>query len=216
VWPVNEPSDETSNSRTWATVYSGFIEASNASGDGAEFRFHTMPYTQDGRIRWYVVNGPIPYGSDLPQLSAAIDDGDDEIVLQSQPRIGIAGWVNIGAEILSYADYTYETDGTTTLMNCERGVNGTVASSHSADDDVQWCVAADSELLWEQLFNQSYANLHSFYLHGAGINDRQSHQQNVNYFQQQADTFWRVYGYVPDRDISTGLDQTALGNMPWS
>lgn len=212
-WNQNAESDTTG---TWTTVFAGTIEPSDENGETAVFRFHTAPYTQSGRIKWWVENGPIPTNStDLPLLSSGITDSDVTLVIDQTPTIGDNGWVKVDGEYISYAGVTR---GATTisLLNCERGLWGSTAAAHDAADTVYWCVAADDERLWEQLTHQTLANLHESKLHRGTVQDRRAHQEMVNYEQERADRFWTMNGYVTQRRPRMELSQQALGALPWS
>lgn len=202
---------EEDDGTTWASIPAGFLEPSG-TGDGAVFRWHSLPYAAAGRVRWWADNGPVPVT--VPGLSAGITSADTTIVVDAAVRCGDAGWVCIDGEYISYAGVTRGAS-TTTLNNCERGLYSSAAASHLAAADVEWAVAVDDERLWEQLIYQTISNLHSQKLHRGTEQDRQQHQEMVNWGQTMADRFWAVNGYVPQRQPRAVLSQIALGRTPW-
>ena len=207
--------DDDSNT-TWISVPAGFLEPTGTK-ENAYFRFHTYPYAQDGQIRWWAENGPVPAveaSSSLPNLTGTIDNDDTSLTLNAAVRVGDAGWVYIEGEYLSYEGVT-RGSSTTVLSNLQRGLFSSTAASHTTTPDVEFVVAVDDERLWNQLLYQTVANLHSMKVHRSTLEDRANHQQNVNYYQGMADRFWVTSGYTPQRKPRFVLDQTALGRMPW-
>lgn len=208
---VVQEDDET---LTWTTVFSGFLEPDSASGESAVFRFHTLPYTQDGRIKWWAANGSIPTPATLPKTSGALTSSDTSVTITTTSFVSDVGWIKINAEYMSYAGIS-RTATTVTLSNVQRGLFGSTAASHLTAQDVDWCVGADDPALWEHLLRQSIAFLHESRLHRGAVQDRANHEKMVNHMMAQADSLWRTSGYVTQKNPRLMLDQTALGRMSW-
>lgn len=209
-------SDGGSDVMTWTTVFAGRLEPEDAGGENAVFAFHTMPYAQDGRILWWVENGPIPTtATDLPALSGGITSTATTLTVDQAITIADNGWVKVDGEYIGYAGVTRGVS-TTTLNNLERGLFQSTAVVHDAADIVYWCIGVDDNKLWNQLTAQALCYLHEMRLHRGGMQDRRQHQEMVNYLQERANRFWTIDGYVTQRKPRLEMSQQALGRLPWT
>jgi hypothetical protein len=201
---------------TWIDIPHGSMDPTNTTGD-SEFRFHSYPYSEDGQILWWMENGPVPVTTALPTLDDDIDSDDTSLGYNTpNPSYPIPenGWVKVGEEFIAYSGVT-RTDTLISLLNLGRGVLATSATTHTGGDDIEWCIAADSERLWEQLIMNTIAILHMSPLHRGTAEDRANHEKMTNYAKGIADGFWRMSGYVPARGPKVVLDQRAMGSRPW-
>jgi hypothetical protein len=201
---------------TWIDLPHGSMDPTNATGD-SEFRFHSYPYSEDGQILWWMENGPVPVTTTLPTLDDAITPTSTELSYGApSPSYPIpqSGWVKIGSEIIPYSGIALS-DTLITLQNLGRGAADTESDSHEAGDSIEWCIAADSERLWEQLIFNTIAILHMSPLHRGTAEDRANHEKMTNYAKGIADGFWRMSGYTPARGPKVVLDQRAMGSRPW-
>ena len=78
---------------------------------------------------------------------------------------------------------------TTTLTNLVRGINETVAASHTSTTNIYFGIAAHRQDLYDQLINQVTAKLHALFLTNASPQETEHHVFQVRYYQQLADEF---------------------------
>lgn len=77
------------------------------------------------------------------------------------------------------------------LSGLERGVNESIAWSHNDLDPIEWCVAVPDGSLWQQLLYQAQSYAHALLLSGAPARETEHHQYQMQWYQQQADEFWK-------------------------
>lgn len=191
---------------TWVDIPAWNLEP-DGSGNQV-LRLARSPYTADGRIIWWGVNGPLPTSSQT--LNAGITATSSSLVVAGTPHIGNSGYVKIDAEWIGYAGVTPGAS-TTTLSNLVRGVNDTTAATHNSATSVLWGVAAHRQDLFVQLQDQITALLHSLYLNNAAPQEIEHHTFQMRYYQQLADEFWRRY--TPARAPKLVLSRHALGEL---
>lgn len=192
---------------TWVDIPAWTLEPDGLGGQS--IRIDINPLSLDGRIMWYGQNGLVP--TTLPVLSAPIGAADTSLTVAAIPQIGPAGYVKIDAEWMAYSGTTV-TATTTTLLNLIRGLNGTTATIHIIASPVAWGIAVLRDELYQQLFNQVYANLHNLYLTNAAPAETQNHIFQVRWYQQLADEFWK--SYVSPINTQMVLGRRAIGALP--
>jgi hypothetical protein len=186
------------NANTW-NDFSAHIEP-DSTGFGQVLRVDSVPRSLDGRIGWMAPNSSIPYASPLPVLQTnPLSSSATALTLTSAPPVASAGIVAIDGELIAYTGLSL-TQTTATLSNLVRGIGGTTAASHSAGATVEWCIAADDQSLYTNLYNYTMHALHRLKLADAGTHEREGHQQMMLYHKQQADGYW--LGYTPERPAS--------------
>jgi len=111
--------------------------------------------------------------------------------------VGDTGFIRIEDEYIQYAGVEYS-GSDITLSNLVRSVvDGGDGDSHDGGTQVTWCIAATNPSLYTQLLNQARAHLHSYFLTAAPAQETEHHQWQMQWYQQQADGFWK--GWVPAR-----------------
>lgn len=202
---------------TWAYIPATEVTPTG-TGEAAELRFQAPPYTQSGRIRYWVENGRMPYATTQTKINGGISASATSVIVDistgTLTMLGDIGWVRIGNEYIGYTDMTRTSTTTVTLLNLDRGLFGSAAATHADNDDIFWCVMADDDRLWEHLMMQSIALMHESLLHRATLQDRANHEKMVNYLQMESDRFWNKMGYVTARETSIQLDQLGIGRLP--
>jgi len=160
---------------------------------GQKIRLDTNPWPFAARIIYWAVNGPLPTA--LAALSADVTSTATSLSISSKPTIAPNGYVCIDQEWMEYSGYTVDSATQTTLLNLDRGLNGTTATTHTAATSVYWGLGVLREDLWTQLEQQAIANLHGLFLTNAAPQETQAHIFQVRYYEQLAEEFWK--GYVP-------------------
>lgn len=191
---------------TWVDVPGFDLEPDGAGGQ--VLRLAAEPWAVEGRVIWWAQNGPVP--GTVQALKTSILATDTSLTITGQPTIGPAGFVKIELEWMQYAGYT-QSGTDTTLTNLIRGVNGTTAAPHTAPVNVYWGLAVLRQDLYQQLFNQIYASLHTLFLTNAAPAETQNHIFQVRWHKQLADEFWR--GYVPPVGPKLQLTRQGMGRI---
>jgi hypothetical protein len=189
------------DSQTWTDVVGWSIEP-DALG-GRVLRFDIPPFSSEGRILWYGINGPMPLT--LPTLSIEHGATDNGIHLGGVVDCPDHGYVKIGSEWIQYSGV--DRSGIETgLANAVRGLSyGTGADEHSAGVSVSWGVAMPRLELYRTLLDQAFVFLHELYLTDAAPRETQLHQQMVSFYQARIDRFWRTW--IPVRRPRIVLDR---------
>lgn len=200
-----ERQDGDTSSHTWKAVGGWRLEP-NGSG-GQKLRMHNYPFDVEGRIIYYVTNGPVP--TDDPQLSADIDEDDTTLTVNDDPNVADVGWVRVDSEWLQYSG-VQRASGSLTLQNLVRGLYGTTAASHLAGATVYWGVAVDSQALWGQLRDMWELELHRLYLTDASEGERRRHQEQASWLAQRITDFWK-YHYISQPDPQFVLGSRTIG-----
>lgn len=198
--------DGDTSTRIWESIPTWDLY--NDGSGGREIRMQYNPYTTDGRILYWTVNGPIPTAASLPQTSGSHTAAVTTITLGSEVQVGRNGYIRIEDEWIEYHG-TLAEGGNTTLLNCVRGVFGTTANSHSDSTDVEWGIAVHDESLFQQIVNLAIAQMHLMYLNASSALERTHHMDAVRLYLQLADEFWR--GYQPPVQGQMRLSRQAVG-----
>ena len=106
------------------------IDGSNYLGVGTNLKYYISQgggYDDITPIRATTSAGDVTFSASANTLSANITASDVSISLTSASGFPNSGRVKIGSEILTYANIS-----SNTLQGCIRGLNGTVAASHSS------------------------------------------------------------------------------------
>ena len=169
-------------------------------------RFTMGPPASEGRVLYYVRNGPVP--TTIPALNAGITADATTLVLSTAPEVGEVGWVKIENEYIRYAGV--DITDKVTLNNLVRGEANTTAATHDSAKTVAFCTAVDDDRLWMQLYDQMRVFLHELFLTDASPRERDHHERQVSFYQQRAERFWESYSpaYVPQMVL--GWEGTAV------
>ena len=106
------------------------LDGSNYLGVGTNLKYYISQgggYDDITPIRATTSAGDVTFSASANTLSANITASDVSISLTSASGFPNSGRVKIGSEILTYANVS-----SNTLQGCIRGLNGTVAASHSS------------------------------------------------------------------------------------
>lgn len=167
------------------------------TGDGTlTMRPYAPPRTFDGRILYSAPNSRIPTVDPLPTLSGSITAASTSMVMVGDLDIEPVGYVRVGKEYMRYSGIERGAS-TTTLQNLVRAQNHTLAATASLGATVAFCVAADSLVLYEHLFQYAASVLHRMFQTDGSTHERATHQQMMLYHQQQADE--TLMRYKPER-----------------
>jgi hypothetical protein len=193
------------DSQTWVDVPGWTIE-STATG-GRVLRFDINPFSTEGRIIWYGINGQVP--ATVPTLDAEIGDATTTaLTLGSVVDCLDHGFVKIDKEWIQYSGVTRAAT-TTSLMSLVRGYpGGAAAATHLAAASVYWGVAMPRLELYRVLLDQTFVFMHELYLTDAAPRETQTHQQMVGYYQGRIDKFWRTW--IPQRRPRIVMDRRFL------
>jgi hypothetical protein len=181
------------NSQMWTDIPGWTIEP-NSSG-GRVLRFDVPPYSAEGRIIWFGINGPVP--TTVPTTSGSTSDTATSMVLGSAVDCLDHGYVKVNSEWIQYSGVT-RTTANTTLGGLVRACSGGIgATTHNTASSVSWGVAMPRLELYRTLIDQVMVFLHELYLADAAPRETQIHQQMVSFYQARIDKFWRTW--VPAR-----------------
>ncbi len=106
------------------------LDGSNYLGVGTNLKYYISQgggYDDITPIRATTSAGDVTFSASANTLSANITASDVNISLTSSSGFPNSGRIKIGSEILTYANVS-----SNTLQGCIRGLNGTVAASHSS------------------------------------------------------------------------------------
>ena len=194
------------------TDYDTFIrmpgyEVEPDGDNGNTLRLNTIPYAAEGNILFWSPPGPVP--TELGAVAA--DSTTSMTVTISEMNLPKCGYIKVNNEWIQYAGLTHS-GSVATLSNLVRSVLGTTTATHNATDVVNWGLPVDRIDLYEHLFAQCAATLHQMFLTNAAPAEREHHQWNMRYAQQQADEFWSGYysAYEPQLHIETRNQLTGL------
>jgi hypothetical protein len=189
------------DSQTWTDIPGWNIEP-DASG-GRVLRFDVPPYSTEGRVLWFGVNGPLP--TTVPTTSGSTSSSATTMLLGSVVDCLDHGFVKVNGEWIQYSGVT-RTTSTTTLGGLVRAYPGGIAAAIHADaSSVSWGVAMPRLGLYRTLLDQVFVFLHELYLADAAPRETQIHQQMVSFYQAGIDKFWRYW--IPQRRPRMVLDR---------
>jgi hypothetical protein len=192
------------DSLTWVDVPGWTIETT-ATG-GRQIRFDINPYSTEGRIIWFGINGPVP--TVIPTISVEQSAVATTLVLGSVVDCMDHGFVKVEYEWMQYSGVT-RTSTTTTLNNLIRAYDGGAAAAvHTVGTPVWWGVAMPRLELYRVLLDQMFVYLHELYLTDAAPRETQTHQQMVGYYQQRIDRFWKTW--IPLRKPRLVIDRRQI------
>lgn len=203
VYPYVAVDDST---ETWVDVPGYRLEPTGTGG--LKLRLEYAPATTDARIIFWVPNGLVPIT--IPTLSSGIDADDTSVVLAATPEIGDVGYVKIEAEWMSYVGLIRGAS-TTTLQNVTRGLNYTIATTHSAGASVYWGLATHNLSVYEQLQKDVFARANELFLSRAAPEEREHHVFLVRLYTQMSQEFWRKF--TPARPSKVVLSRSAIGPL---
>lgn len=189
------------DSLTWVDVPGWTIEPDGSGG--TVLRFDITPYSTEGRVLWFGVNGPVP--TTVPTTSGSTAADATSMVLGSAVDCLDHGYVKANGEWIQYSGVT-RAAATTTLLNLVRGVPGGIAAGViNTATSVYWGVAMPRLELYRVLLDQTFVFLHELYLTDAAPRETQVHQQMVGFYQGRIDKFWR--SWVPMRKPRVIIDR---------
>lgn len=175
---------------TWVDMPSYVVEPSGTGG--SNLRLTAMPYNIEWRVLFWKSPGEIP--SSAVKLVSTIDSiASSMTVNKSLPEISSVGYVKMDGEWISYHGRTVQAS-TTELHNLVRGVQDTVAATHTADAPVEFGVPVDDTRLYDNLAwfarSELYAMLSSATI---GEDDYQRRERQMRIARQASDEFWPSY-----------------------
>lgn len=142
------------------------------------------------RLGYYLFNGPVP--TTLPTLNTTLTDSATSVVIDGALDVAYGGVVEIDSEWILYQGIA-RTATTTTLQNCTRGHQLTVAAAHTSGQSVKWCVLVPDTELLRQLYDQIMLGLHEMVLHNTAPQGRDLHERMVTYYQSRVNVFWQSW-----------------------
>jgi hypothetical protein len=92
---------------------------------------------------------------------------------------------------------------TTVLNNLVRGLYGTTAAVHNTASTVYWGVSVDDMRLYNQLYDQVQAYLYRRLISDGSVHESGRYQGLMQYAQERADVFWRMYAPVRPAPVLT-------------
>lgn len=159
------------------------------------------------RVLWYFGPGQVPEVETLPTLETTITPSETSLVLDGSPAVGEVGFVQLGSEWIAYKGTT--TDGTNrTLSTLERGVNGTIAASHTAGDTITFGVPLPSDAALNFVIAAAGVWMHSTMVSGRHADMSDSNEIAVNLLREERDRAWRRVSNMRAGKIA--LDPTGL------
>jgi hypothetical protein len=182
-----------SESQQWQDIAGWTIEP---DGDGGQvLRFDIPPYSTEGRVLWYGVNGPVP--TTVPTTSGSTSAAATTMLIGSAVDCLDHGFVKVNSEWMQYSGVT-RTTSTTTLSGLVRAYPGGIAAAiHATASSVSWGVAMPRLELYRTLLDQVLMFLHELYLADAAPRETQVHQQMVSFYAARVEKFWRYW--IPQR-----------------
>jgi hypothetical protein len=188
-------------SQQWTDIPGWTIEPDGSGGN--VLKFDIPPYSTEGRLLWFGINGPVP--ATIPAVGTEQSAAATTLVLSSAVDCIDNGFVKCGSEWMQYSGVTRGAS-TTTLNNVLRAYDGgAVAAIHAVAATVAWGVAMPRLELYRTLLDQAMVFLHELYLSDASPKEIQVHQQMVSFYQARIDKFWR--SWVPQRRARLVLDR---------
>ncbi len=185
-----------SNQYVWEDLLGWDMEPDGAGGQVLRTQFNEgrAGTAGDGRILYWVENGPLPETLYTPSGTVTAST-TTPILLPAYLDVGQSGFVKWDDEWMQYAGISnLPADGGTELQNVVRGVGGTAAVNHTGSTGkMDWGVAVTNLRLWGQLYAQTMANLHGLLLTDGPGQEREHHQWQMQWQQQRADDFWKSW-----------------------
>lgn len=201
-WPF--PTMLSTDQSTWRDLQAFSVEP-NTEG-GQTLRLHYFSPSMDGRVIYWIFNGPVP--TTAPTLASSITSTDTSLTIDAVPTIGRNGYVKIESEWIQYAGCTPGAS-MLTLTNLVRGANGTTAASHNSAVTVYWGVAMDNGRLLTQLMDQTRGFLMEHNLMNDSSQENESYEKMLLLYNQRAMNFWKTY--KPARAPKMRLSRMGIG-----
>lgn len=186
---VHEPVDVYYKSNETDAIWREFnaFEIQPTAAGAALLAFAFPPRTASARIIYWKRNSNVPIIP--PNQAINITAADTTLALTMTDVIGDNGFIKIENEWIAYHGVTLGAT-TRTLLNMERGVFGTTAAIHNATITVYWGTAVYRSDLYEQLFAESMAYLHSLPLNNASATEKENYIFSMRYWKGLADSYW--------------------------
>lgn len=180
---------------TWSNV-NRFTVHANANG-GRTLHVDSPP-DGDGRILYRTRNSPAPTTD--PALSVSLASADTSATVGTVIDAAETGWAKIDGEWIQYAGVTRGTSSTT-LDNLVRAGFGTAAATHSIAATVFWGIAAPSQELFTQLYDQTLSYLHEMFITNGSPTEQETHERMMLFYEERTKAFWRRW--TPSAPIMT-------------
>jgi hypothetical protein len=177
------------NADTWVDVPGWTIEPT--ADNGRKLRFDISPYSSEGRILWYGVNGPVPIT--VPTTNGSMPSGTT-VELANVVECFDYGWFKIGNEWFQYNGVA-RGSGVTSLINVTRSLpNGvTYDLAYSPSTSVYFGVAMPKLDLYRVLLDQTFVYMNEMYLSNAAPKETQHHQEMIGFYEARIKSFWRAW-----------------------
>jgi hypothetical protein len=185
---VHEPLDpqyKISGEDIWGTFPSYDVMPTTGSGTLLVLAFY--PPSVDARVIWWTRNSIVPTA--VTTVSVEINSTATSLTVTSAVDVADAGFIKIDSEWIQYAGRVRGAS-TTVLSNLVRACFGTTAATHTVSTSVYWGVAVHRSDLYEQLYHQAAAYLFALFLTDGSAQEREQHQFNMRWHQQEADKYW--------------------------
>lgn len=222
-WYVQE---QPTSTLWWRDVVMGIDIYPNGEG-GMTLRYE-RPFSGEARVVYWSENGRVPLSGANITLDGSITSSATTLTVNNpgQFDVGRRGYVfiqdpdHLSSEYIGYNSKAGLVSNLQ-LAGLERGANETVPWSHSDEDPVEWCVAVPDGSLWQQLLYQAQSYAHALLLSGAPAQETEHHQYQMQWYQQQADDFWKRWSPMvgPRVRIQTPTGHfhydNQFGNYPW-
>jgi hypothetical protein len=189
---------------TWQSFPAYDVQA-DGSGDNL-LALAFFPPNADARVVWWGRNSPVP--TTLATLSNQIVAADTTMQVTGVLDVADAGYVKIDFEWIQYAGRV-KGSGVTVFSNLQRGCFDTTAATHNSSTTMYWGVAVHRADLYEQLFHQACAYLFGLFLTEGSAQEREQHQFNMRWHQQEAHECWKLY--TPSHSPKFILSREAIG-----
>jgi len=211
--PFNIQITDNDTNTTWMPLAGYMLEP---AGDGTyKLRLGSSPYSEDGRIIYYADNGVMITGSVTVGTTFNSTATSAILTVSSSPEVGDHGVFKVDTEWMSYDGVTRTSASSYTLLNLTRALYGTTAASHNSTTAVAFGCVVDDQRLWVQLADYVTAYVHALNLHKSTSEDASRHEKLMSFYQQKADNFWRMSGYVSQRKGQMQLSSRAIGGYAW-
>jgi hypothetical protein len=176
------------NADTWVDIPGWTIEPT--ANNGRKLRFDISPYSSEGRILWYGVNGPLPVT--VPVVYGSVTTADEIIILNGAIDCFDYGWVKVNNEWIQYRGMSRE-GLFTQLTGCVRSQNSGGVGAHGNGNSVYFCVAMPKLDLYRVLLDQTFVYMNEMYLSNAAPKETQHHQEMIGFYEARIKSFWRTW-----------------------
>jgi hypothetical protein len=222
---VHEPLDpqyKIDGEDIWGTFPAYEVMPTTGSGTLLVLAFY--PPSVDARVIWWTRNSIVP--TTVTTVSVELSAVATSLTVASAIDVADAGFIKIDSEWIQYAGRVRGAS-TTVLSNLVRACFGTTAAVHTTTTSVYWGVAVHRTDLYEQLFHQAAAYLFSLFLTDGSAQEREQHQFNMRWNQQEADKYWpnHTMPRAPKMVLGKGAighvyggeyrDLLTFGDYPW-